>query len=218
MKMLDKFKKLGIFTLLLTSVIFTSCNKDDDTVPEEENEEEVITDVKLIFTNTTDANDIVEARAQDPDGEGVKELEILDTINLDASTSYTLTYEIMNNLESPGEDIGAEIAEEDDEHQLFYSFTNNAFSSPTGDGNIDDATDALNYNDTDDNSNSVGLNTSWTTPSTGLTEGTFTVRLQHQPDVKTSTSGATDGDTDFELTFVLKINASVTAVAVSKAK
>ena len=40
----------------------------------------------------------------------------------------------------------------------------------------------------------------------GASSGTFTVQLQHQPDVKTATSGANDGDTDFALTFNLNIN------------
>ena len=39
--------------------------------------------------------------------------------------------------------------------------------------------------------------------ASAVSAGTFTVRLQHQPDVKTATSGTNDGDTDFELQFVL---------------
>lgn len=205
MKMIN-LKKYSIYTLLLASILFTGCNKDDDeVVPEAENEQEVITDVKLIFTNAADATDVVEAKAQDPDGAGVQELAILDEINLDTSKTYNLTFEIMNNLESPGEDIGIEIKEEDNEHQIFFSFSNNAFATPTGNGNIDTASDPITYNDKDENGSYVGLLTSWTTSSTPLSKGTFTVKLQHQPDVKTATSGATDGDTDFDLTFVLNI-------------
>ena len=155
--------------------------------------------------NVNDPSDFVTASAQDPDGAGAQELMILDTINLDTNKTYTLTYQIFNNLETPGEDIGAEIQSEDDEHQFFYAFTNNAFSNPTGDGNVDDASHAVNYNDMDGNGNPVGLSTTWTTSSTQLTGGMFTARLQHQPGVKTATSGANDGDTDFDLTFVLNI-------------
>ena len=72
MKKVNYFKKYSVYALLAASMLFTACNKDkDEVVPEEENEEEVITDVKLIFTNDADATDIVEARAEDPDGEGV---------------------------------------------------------------------------------------------------------------------------------------------------
>ena len=194
--------KLNIFLYsLLSLVIFTAC-EDDDVVPEEEEEMEVITDVTLIFTS--DAGAVVTASAQDPDGEGVQELVVLDEIQLQAGTNYTLTFDIMNNLETPGEDIGDEIAEEDDEHQIFFAWTEGAFSNPTGNGNIDNASDPVNYNDADGNGNPLGLNTSWTAGDP-TTAASFTVRLQHQPDVKTSTSGANDGDTDFELQFRLTI-------------
>ena len=186
----------------LTLFIFTAC-EEDEAAPEEENEVEVFTDVKLVFT-PTGGGAAVEAAAQDPDGAGVQELQVLGAINLAANTSYTLTMVIENCLESPCELMNEEIEEEDDEHQFFFAFTNDAFTSPAGNGNIDSASDPINYNDSDGNGNSLGLNTSWTTGSAST--GTFTVQLRHQPDVKTATSGSTDGDTDFALTFNLNIN------------
>lgn len=198
------FSKLGLLTLFFAVFALTGCNPDDD-VPEEENELEVITDVKLIFTNIANASDVVEARAQDPDGEGVQELAVLDEITLDVNKTYTLSYEIFNNLETPGEDIGAEVSEEADEHQIFYSFTDGAFADPTGDGNIDNAADGVNYDDFDSQNRPVGLQTTWTTSATQLSGGFFTTRLQHQPDVKTTTSDANTGDTDFSIQFVLNI-------------
>ena len=208
MKKMNLFSNYVSLGIVIGGLSLMGCKKDEDLTvvpPASENEMEVITDIKLIFTNANDASDVVEARAQDPDGEGVQELVILDTINLGVSKTYTLTYEIFNNLETPGEDIGAEILEEDNEHQFFYSFSNNAFASPSGDGNIDAVSDPLTYNDVDENGNAVGLSTSWTTPASVLSGGTFKTRLQHQPDVKTSKSGANDGDTDFDLSFVLNI-------------
>ncbi|MEM9888194.1 MAG: GTP cyclohydrolase [Bacteroidota bacterium] len=202
MELLSYLRRYSLFALLAVGVFVTSCDDDDE--PEPENLPEVITDVTLIFTNNADASDIVTASAVDPDGEGVQELQILGGIVLDVDKTYTLTYAIFNNLETPGEDIGEEILEEDDEHQLFFSFSEGAFVSPTGNGNIDNASDPINYNDADDDGNPVGLSTTWTTSSSAVT-GTFTARLQHQPDVKTATSGATDGDTDFDLTFTLEI-------------
>ena len=187
---------------VLTLFIFMAC-EEDEAAPEEENEVEVFTDVKLVFT-PTGGGAAVEAAAQDPDGAGVQELQVLGAINLAANTSYTLTMVIENCLESPCELMNEEIEEEDDEHQFFFAFTNDAFTSPAGNGNIDSASDPINYNDSDGNGNSLGLNTSWTTGSAST--GTFTVQLQHQPDVKTATSGSTDGDTDFALTFNLNIN------------
>lgn len=196
------FKLNYLLYAVLTLFIFTAC-EEDEAAPEEENEVEVFTDVKLVFT-PAGGGAAVEAAAQDPDGAGVQELQVLGAIDLLANTEYTLTMVIENCLESPCELMNEEIEEEDEEHQFFFSFTNDAFTSPVGNGNIDTASDPLNYNDADGNGNSIGLNTSWTTGS--ASSGTFTVQLQHQPDVKTATSGATDGDTDFALTFNLNIN------------
>ena len=200
--MKNLFKLNYLLYAVLTLFIFTAC-EEDEAAPEEENEVEVFTDVKLVFT-PTGGGAAVEAAAQDPDGAGVQELQVLGAINLAANTSYTLTMVIENCLESPCELMNEEIEEEDDEHQFFFAFTNDSFTSPAGNGNMDNASDPINYIGFDGNGNPVGLNTNWTTGSAST--GTFTVQLQHQPDVKTATSGSTDGDTDFALTFNLNIN------------
>lgn len=206
MKTINPFKNLQLLAILFSVITIIGCSNDDDIAPEEENEIEVITDVTLIFTNTADVNDVIRASAQDPDGTGIQELQILGAITLAADTEYTLTYEILNKLDpADSEDIGDEILEEDNEHQFFFSFTENVFANPIGNGNIDAAADPINYNDEDENGNPVGLSSTWTTSSTASSGALFTVRLQHQPDVKTATSGSNDGDTDFALTFDLNI-------------
>lgn len=205
MKTIELLKNFRLMALLFSALFIASCSSDDD-APEEEDEVEVITNLKLIFTNNADASDVVEASAADPDGEGVQELQVLGGISLAADTQYTLTFEILNALDPDDvEDIGDEVAEEDDEHQFFFSFTDGAFDSPAGDGNIDTSSDSINYNDNDDNSNPVGLSTNWTTAATPTTDGSFRVLLQHQPDIKSATTGATDGDTDIDVTFTLNI-------------
>jgi hypothetical protein len=206
MKTINPFKNLQLLAILFSVITIIGCSTEDDIAPEEENEVEVFTDVTLIFTNTADNSDVVRASAQDPDGTGIQELQILDAITLAADTEYTLTYEILNALDPADvENIGDEILEEDNEHQFFFSFTENIFADPTGNGNIDATADPINYNDADENGNPVGLSSAWTTGGTASSEASFTVRLQHQPDVKTDTSGSNDGDTDFELTFALTI-------------
>lgn len=203
---MNPFKYLRLSAILISTITIIGCSSDDDAAPEEENEVEVFTDVTLIFTNTADASDVVRASAQDPDGTGIQELRVLDAITLATDTEYRLTYEILNALDPDDvEDIGDEILREDNEHQFFFSFPEGAFASPAGNGNIDTASDLINYNDQDENGDPVGLSTSWTTSSTTSAGGSFVVRLQHQPDVKTSTTGSNDGDTDFALTFVLNI-------------
>ena len=197
------FKLNYLLYAVLTLFIFTAC-EEDDAAPEEENEVEVFTDVKLIFMAQSGPGDTVVVAAQDPDGAGVQELQVLGAINLKANTNYFLSMIIENCLEDPCELMNEEIEEEAEEHQFFYAFTNDIFTSPSGNGNIDNASDPINYIDVDGNGNPIGLLSTWNTRS--AKSGTFTIQLQHQPDVKTATSGATDGDTDFALTFNLNIN------------
>ena len=47
--------------------------------------------------------------------------------------------------------MNEEIEEEAAEHQFFFAFTEGAFTNPTGNGNIDNASDPIVYNDTDGN-------------------------------------------------------------------
>ncbi len=211
MKTIEKFMNYRYLALLFTGLLITSCNSDDNEAPGEEDEVEVITSVTLQFTNNADPMDVITATAVDPDGEGVAPLQVQGGITLAADSQYTLTFAILNALDPDDvEDIAAEILGEDDEHQFFFSFTDGAFDSPTGTGNISPATGAINYNDTDENGNPVGLSTNWTTATTGTAMGTFVVRLQHQPavnevPVKTDSSTSEDGDSDFNLTFDLTI-------------
>lgn len=202
MKTIKQFFNLRIFAILLVTTFLVSC--DDDDVAPPENLPEVFTNVTLIFT-PQGGGSTVTATAEDSDGEGPMDLTVANAINLAANTTYTLTFNVENRLD-PNADLNAEILEEDNEHQIFFSFTDGAFTSPTGDGNIgnNSAADPINYLDQDENGNNVGLNTSWTT-GTGNSGGQFTANLQHQPDVKTGTSTSSDGDTDFLLQFVLNI-------------
>ena len=98
-----------------------------------------------------------------------------------------------------------EIEEEGDEHIFFFSFTNNIFSNPTGDGNIDARAHTINYNDQDVNSQPIGLSTTWTTAAENTENNTFRVVLKHQPGSKSATSTTGDGSTDIDQTWTIKI-------------
>ena len=74
----------------MTLFVFTAC-EEDEAAPEEGNEVEVFTDVKLVFT-PAGGGASVEAAAQDPDGAGVQELQVLGSIDLAANTAYTLQW------------------------------------------------------------------------------------------------------------------------------
>ncbi|WP_420578121.1 hypothetical protein [Ekhidna sp.] len=186
--------------LIVTGGLLTSCGDDD--APAAENEEEVIDLVTLTFTPQGGGTAIV-AKAEDPDGEGVTDFET-EAINLNINTTYNLSITIENTEE--GENITEEIAEEDEEHMFFFSFTTDIFSDPAGNGNVDSRSDDVNYSDQDADGNPIGLSTSWTTADITSSNGEFRVILKHQPDIKSSTSTSTDGESDIDITWTININ------------
>lgn len=196
-------KNLNYLSLLVGFLVLgftmTSCSDDDE--PPVENPEEIITDVTLTFTPDGGTTPIV-ATASDPDGEGPLDLRVDGDITLDTNTDYTMTIELRNEIED--EDVTEEIEREDDEHMFFFSFSEDLFTSPEGDGNFDGRSDELNYNDLDDNDYPVGLSTSWSTGDGG--SGTFRVVLKHQPEnIKTATSDSGDGSSEVDVTWDLTI-------------
>ena len=172
---------------------------EDPNAPPCENEEEIITDVTLTFT-PVDGGNVFTAAAQDPDGPGPFPLQIISNIQLLESTEYEMSITLFNSIE--GEDVTQEIMEEDDEHMIFFEWTEDIFASPEGNGNTDNRNDPVNYNDFDFNDLPVGLSTNWTT-NEAMSDGTFRIVLKHQPDIKSETSTVNDGGTDVDLTWNL---------------
>ena len=196
------FNIIIISTVLMLTVGMSGCDDDD---PKKEDVPELITKVTLTFT-PDGGGAAITASASDPDGEGVQDIAADGPINLDANEDYTLTLTLVNELADPADpayDITGEVEEEGDEHMFFFSWTNNVFSDPAGNGNIDNRNDPLNYNDVDDNGLPLGLSTSWTTGD--FSTGTFRVVLKHQPDLKTGSSGASDGETDLDVLFTINV-------------
>ncbi len=198
-----KSKQIGGTLAMISLGLMTSCNNDD---PVKQDVPEFISSVELIFTPVAGGTTVT-VTATDPDGLGSGNITVDGSIDLTKNVTYTLTFEILNNLAAPTDaeyNIGAEIEEEGDEHQFFFSWTNNVFSNPTGNGNIDNRNDVVNYNDEDVNGLPIGLLTSWTTTDVA-SSGTFKVLLKHQPELKSSTTTSSDGETDIDLTFDLTV-------------
>jgi len=202
---ISKSAQLAFMLMTIATLsLFTGCNNDD---PEPENIPELITKATLTFT-PVGGGTTVTVSATDPDGEGVKDIVVDGPINLVTSKSYTLTVELINELAKPSDpeyNITDEVEEEGDEHMFFYSWINNVFSDPAGNGNIDNRADDVNYNDEDDNGLPLGLNTTWITLGSAAS-GTFRIILKHQPGLKSASSTATDGETDLDLTFTINVN------------
>ncbi|WP_369994981.1 type 1 periplasmic binding fold superfamily protein [Winogradskyella sp.] len=177
--------------LFMTLGLITSCSDDDDNPPPV-NEEEVITTLTLTLTPQGGGTSVV-MQSRDADGDGPNAPVITVSGALAASTAYTGTVQFLNELETPAEDITVEVLEEDDEHQIFYSFTGSSGSSVT-------------YNDMDGNGNPIGVSISMNSGSAS-TGNTLTVTLKHEPTKPNDgTANGAGGETDVEATFTFDVN------------
>lgn len=190
-KTMKTMNTIKLLTLLAVFAIgFSSCSDDDD-APAPINEEEVITTMNVMLNDGTSTKMLT---ITDDDGDGPND-PVITTDNLDANTTYQGTVEFLNELESPVEDITAEVAEEDEEHQVFYV--------PSSSLDI-----TVEYNDQDANGNPVGLDFTLTTGD--ASGGTLTVSLIHEGDK--NATGVSDGDptnaggeTDIQAAFPISI-------------
>lgn len=182
MKTINKIKYLSFAVMIL---IASACSSDD---PDPVNEEELITTVRVTFASA--ANPDVTATFTDLDGPGGTDPVTVNP-TLVANTTYTVSVEFLNEQENPAEDITAEVAEEDDEHQVFFVI-----------GTGLNATYA--YTDQDGNGNPLGLSGTFATGAAGA--GNLTLTLIHEPvkDAANVSSGDptnAQGETDVEVTF-----------------
>ncbi len=139
-------KKFKLLTLLvIAATVFTSCNDSD---PAPVNEEEVITTLIATLTPQGGVTDI-ELKSQDLDGDGPNAPVITVSGNLAANTIYNGIIRVLNETETPAENVTLEVQEEDDEHQFFYVSDNNLVTTA--------------YTDMDGNGNPIGVTFTLTT-------------------------------------------------------
>ncbi len=197
------FKILSVAIILVSIGFLYGCKSDD---PQKEDTPELITKATLTFTPIGGGTPVV-VSATDPDGDGVQDIAVDGDIDLSIDTDYTLTIMLINELAAPTDpeyNISAEVEEEGAEHLFFFGWTNNVFFNPTGNGNIDNRADGINYNDSDENGLPIGLSTNWSS-SVNAASGKFRVMLKHQPDLKSATSTSSDGETDLDIEFVISV-------------
>lgn len=149
---------LRLFLTPLALLALTACSDVEKDEHDHHHDHEVISTVVLTFTSQADdAEQVirwVEGEGQDVD------------IALATGTIYDLSISALNELETDPEDITPEIADEADEHQLF--FTGSA---------LDDALVTHMYMDFDEEGLPLGLENEITAVTAG--SGDLTVTLRH---------------------------------------
>lgn len=172
-----KNKQILVLAVLCITILFFTFSCKPDT----NNEEEVITTLKLSFTN---GSSFQVYNFRDIDGIGGGADGVADTIVLDSNNLYVMSTSVLNESVTPAEDITAEIQNESKDHQFFYNISSGLNLTHI-------------YTDTDDNSRPIGLANTISTGSRST--GTIRVNLKHQPGIKdgNQNTGASDIDVSF---------------------
>jgi hypothetical protein len=171
--------------LFISTLVFTACSDDHDDDHDHGDDEELITTV--IYTLTDGTNPDVVLTWEDPDGDTGNDATITSG-TLMANTTYTGSIQLLNETESPAEDITVEVRAEGDEHEFFY--TNTAGLTVTKTDN--------------DGTNPLGIETELVTGAAST--GTLTVILKHEPTKPNDgTAAGAGGSTDVEVTFPITV-------------
>ena len=189
MKNLKSIKTIKLLALFfVSSLALVSCSSDDDGDHDDhDHEEELITTVTYTLS---DGTNVFTLTFQDLDGEGGEDGTTTVSGPLAASTTYTGTLQLLNETESPADNITLEVEEEGDEHEFFFSST------------INDIT--ITKDDMDVNNNPIGIESTLTTGAAGT--GSLTIILKHEPTKPNDgTAAAAGGSTDVEVTFPITV-------------
>tara|TARA_R110001632_G_scaffold66891_3_gene157321 strand:- start:8863 stop:9423 length:561 start_codon:yes stop_codon:yes gene_type:complete len=168
-----------------------SCNDSDD--PIIINEEEVITTVTATLT-PVGGGTVITLQSRDLDGDGPNVPVFTISGNLAPNTTYSGAIEVLNETVTPAENITEEVEEEGDEHQFFFTPTNNVVT--------------VAYADMDINGDPIGIEFTLTT--TNASSGNLTVTLIHEPNKNAAGVSSGDvtnagGETDAEATFAIGV-------------
>ena len=103
---------------IFVTLLFISCSNND--TPEQINEEEVITTMTVTLAPNGGGTSIT-LQTRDLDGDGPNAPEVTVSGNLVTGVTYNGTIVLLNETESPAENITEEVEEESLVHQFFYT-------------------------------------------------------------------------------------------------
>ena len=183
-------KNNQIKSILLIAIItlsFGACKeKTPSPTTPPQNESELITTVKLVFTDTA-TKAVSTAVFSDLDGPGGNAPTQFDTIQLKPNRVYQTAIYLLDETKNPVDSTSNEVLKEGQDHLFVFTKTGVNIS--------------FIYTDKDINNLPIGLSSYWSTGANS--NGSVTVALRHQPGLKDGT--ATPGETDVEILFPCKI-------------
>ncbi|WP_422080610.1 type 1 periplasmic binding fold superfamily protein [Ulvibacterium sp.] len=188
-------------TLAITGFLLTSCSDDDD-APEPVNEEETITTMTVTLV-PQGGGTTVTLVSRDLDGDGPDAPDIDVSGSLAENTVYDGGIVLLNETETPAENVNEEIEGEAAEHQFFF-VVGGALNASTeyGDDESDYVSEETGENFT--TTNPVGI--VFTLTTTDASSGTLAVTLRHEPKKPNDgTLADAGGETDITQTFSLTI-------------
>lgn len=180
------FVQMGMILFAAGAMFLTSCKKE---VGEEENEEEVITTMRLTFMPTTGGSSMT-YQFEDMDGPGGANPTV-DPIVLQPNMGYNVSIQLLNKTTNPAEDITEEVNEEAEAHRFYFA--------PSAGSNI-----TVTNLDNDPDGMPLGVTSTWNTGTAAT--GTIRVTLRHYAgnppnkalsDLVNSSKSATDLEVDF---------------------
>ena len=170
--------------VILATLSLTSCSDDDD-LPEVIHEEEVITTITITLEPEGEGTKVT-LQKRDLDADGPDEPTFEVSGNLLAGVTYNGSIVLLNETESPAEDITEEVEEEDLDHQFFYTIASD----------LDVTIDNVNL---DSEGNRLG--TEFKLAAGAASSGLLTVTLRHEPTKPNTGLEDAGGETDIEASF-----------------
>jgi hypothetical protein len=172
------------------AITISACKKDDDDVtkPSNTNDEELITTLKFIITDTDSPNAQYIFQYRDVDGLGGNAPSI-DTIKLNAAKVYAVEILLLDETKTPFDTISNEVLEESADHLFIFEPASSNLN--------------ITINDFDDNTPPLplGLLSTWSTGA--AINSSLKVSLKHQPGIKNG--DPTRGETDIEVVMPVEI-------------
>ena len=162
-----------LYILSLTIAFFGfACGEDSPTNSDGPGEEELITTLKITFTEVGTST-VITVQFQDLDGPGGVDGTV-ETLTVKNGSTYNATVQVLNEDETPAEDITDEVKDEAEEHMLWY----------TTPGGFSTATVTRTDNESDYNAGQTGTDhevgvTFQLVVTNGAADGSLTVRTVH---------------------------------------